>query len=74
MSIPSGSVSAKEARGMKILKKRDLSKVQEELTKEELKQNITDLENALCEQDAVVDGRFSAIEDAICELDEAINK
>lgn len=59
---------------MKILKQRPLSKVQSDITKEELEQNITDLENALCEQDTVVDGRFSAIEDAICELDEVISK
>lgn len=37
-------------------------------------ENVTAMENALCEQDAAMDERMSALEDAVCELDAAINK
>lgn len=37
-------------------------------------ENVTAMENALCEQDAVMDERMSALEDAVCELDAAINQ
>lgn len=34
---------------------------------------VVQLEDALCEQDAVQDERVSALEDAVCELDAALN-
>lgn len=37
-------------------------------------ENVTAMENALCEQDAAMEGRMGALEDAVCELDAAINK
>lgn len=67
MSIPSGSVSVKEG-GMKILKQRSLSKVQADVTKEELEQNITDLEISQMEQEQEITDH----DIAIMELQEAI--
>lgn len=37
-------------------------------------ENVTAMENALCEQDTAMDERMSALENALCELDVAINK
>ena len=34
---------------------------------------VVQFEEALCEQDAVTEGRLSAVEEALCELDNAIN-
>jgi len=62
---------------MKIIKKRPLSEVQADITKEQLEQNITDLEIALIEQGQVMQEQEQAITDhdiAILELQQAINQ
>lgn len=53
---------------MKILKQRPLSKVQADVTKEELEQNITDLEISQMEQEQEITDH----DIAIMELQEAI--
>lgn len=37
-------------------------------------ENLSSMENALCEQDEAMDTRMTAIEDAVCELDALINQ
>lgn len=42
--------------------------------REQLPDRVAEMEDALCEQDAVNEERLAAIETALCELDEALNK
>lgn len=41
--------------------------------REKLPARVAEMEDALCEQDAANDERMSTIEQALCDLDEAIN-
>lgn len=42
--------------------------------REKLPARVAEMEDALCEQDVANDERLTAIETALCELDEALNK
>lgn len=61
-------------------KKHDLPTRQEKETAakkqqehEQLPERVAEMEDALCEQDAANDKHMSDIEQALCDLDEAIN-
>lgn len=49
-------------------------KLEEEKKLRELPGLVTEIEDALCEQDMASEERLATIEDSLCELDAVVNK
>lgn len=49
------------------------AKAKEQAEKDRLPDRVAEVEDAMCEQDAANDEHLSNIEQALCDLDEAIN-